>query len=289
MSKRKSGKSLHQPDGRGGSYSMLPHSALDAMLVTVSPRAVAIALAILRRFNGYNNGRIGMSMRDVAEAIGSANNPANTAAIAELERTGFIRVIRYPHGQRKANDYSLTFISSGPQGEQPATHDYLAGVETRMETKKSSVSKLDTRNASRVSSFDTRRKHRVSSFDTGATETCGSPDPSPVSISYTHILHHAGGPSGSDGNTHPDASKSPRAVSTNSSGMALPDLRLFARSYLAWAPPGAQSTLAHETKIPGGTLSKFLNGRSLPDHYRMPLQLAVARSFPMEARNADAA
>lgn len=68
--------------------------------------------------------------------------------------------------------------------------------------------------------------------------------------------------------------------------MDLIELRSFALAYLAWASAGAQSQLAHDVGVPGGTLSKFLSGRSLPDQYRMPLQLAVARSFPMEARNA---
>ncbi|PQM27668.1 hypothetical protein CVO77_03600 [Sphingopyxis lindanitolerans] len=68
--------------------------------------------------------------------------------------------------------------------------------------------------------------------------------------------------------------------------MEMSELRSFALAYLKWAGSGAQSRLAHEAGLPGGTLSRFLSGKNLPDQYRMPLQLAVARSFPMEARNA---
>jgi len=39
--------------------------------------------------------------------------------------------------------------------------------------------------------------------------------------------------------------------------------------------PGAQSQIAKRLGIPGGTLSKFLNGRGLPDAYVVPLARAL--------------
>lgn len=274
------GKGLHKPDGRGGSYFLVPHETLDRLLCSTSLRAAAAWFAIGRNFNGFNNGKIGLSMRDLADAIGSHDNPANADAIAELEAAGFIRVRRFPKGARKANEYELTHISTGKNGEIPATHDYIE----RLETKKSSVSKHHTRTALRVSSFHTRGKRRVSSFHTGATETCGSPDGPPVSSFHTPIFSHISPIPDPGPDPVSDGPKSSRAAS--SSAMDLIELRSFALAYLAWASAGAQSQLAHDVGVPGGTLSKFLSGRSLPDQYRMPLQLAVARSFPMEARNA---
>jgi len=41
------------------------------------------------------------------------------------------------------------------------------------------------------------------------------------------------------------------------------------------AGPGAQSAIAKRLGIPGGTLSKFLNGRGLPDAYVAPLARAL--------------
>lgn len=286
MARRKGDKRLHKPDTRGSGFTMIPHVPLDALLVTVSPRAVAVAFAILRRFNGYNNGHIGMSMRDIAEAIGSANHGANIAALRELERSGFIAVARYPKGQRRANEYRLTFISYGPNGEHSATNEYLARLETDVETEKFTVVDTATRNAVSVVDTATRRKHRVVDTATGATETCGFPDPLPVVDTATHIINHPEGLSRSDGNIVPDAPQIAAGVSASSAGMAEDELRRFAMAYLAKANPGSQSRLAHEAQIPGGTLSKFLRGRSLPDQYRMPLQLAVGRAFPMGDRNA---
>lgn len=286
MARRKGDKRLHKPDLRGSGYSFLPHAVLDALLVRVGPRAVTIALAIIRRFNGYNNGRIALSMRDLATAIGSANHNANLAALHELERAGFLIVARHPKGQRKANEYRLTFVSYGPNGEHPATNDYLAELETDLETEKSSVATTATRNALTVATTATRRKRRVADTATGATETCGFPVPPPVEDIATHIINHPEALPGPLGNIPSDTPQIPAGASATSAAMDEPDLRRFAMSFLAKAEPGSQSRLAHEAGIPGGTLSKFLRGRSLPAQYHMPLQLAVGRSFPMEARHA---
>lgn len=275
-------KGLHKPDGRGGQYALAPHHTMDALLGSVSHRAVSAWLAIIRRFNGFNNGKIGLSMRDLAETIGSHDNPANADAIAELEGAGFIRVRRFPKGARRANEYELTHITTGQKGEIAATHDYLE----RLETKKSSVSKFHTRNPLRVSRFHTRGKRRVSGFHTGTTETCGFETPPPVSSFHTHIVSHISPQSDPGPDTSSNGQKSSGAISSLSAAMGHDELRAFALAYLDWASAGAQSRLAHDVGVPGGTLSKFLNGRSLPDQYRMPLQLAVARSFPMDARSA---
>lgn len=275
-------KGLHKPDGRGGQYALAPHVTMDALLASVSLRSVAAWLAIVRRFNGFNNGKIALSMRDLADAIGSHDNPGNSDAIDELEAAGFIRATRFPKGQRKATEYELTHISTGRNGEIAATHDYIV----RLETKKSSVSKFHTRNPLRVSRFHTRRKRRVSSFDTGTTETVGFEGHPPVSSFHTHIVSHIS-PQSDPGSDTPSVSpKSSRAFSSLSSAMEIDELRGFTLAYLEWAAAGAQSQLAHDVGVPGGTLSKFLSGRSLPDQYRMPLQIAVGGKFPMEARNA---
>jgi hypothetical protein len=66
--------------------------------------------------------------------------------------------------------------------------------------------------------------------------------------------------------------------------MDLAELRAFARGYLAQAGVGAQSKLAAEVGVPGGSLSKFLAGRNLADQHRLKLQLAVGRAWPTDQR-----
>lgn len=287
MARSRAGKSNHQPDGRGGTYTLLPHAVLDALLRSVGPRAVAVALAICRRFNGFNNGRIAMSTRDLAEVICSANHKANIAALRELESAGFIVASRFPKGQRKATEYRLTFVSYGANGEYPATNDYLAKLETYLETKKITASETEAREPQPDSDMEARRKHRVVDMEAGETGTCGFPESPPASISEAHIYNHPKPFSGSDRNTCLDTFQINGGVSECTAGMDENELRRFAVGYLSNAAPGTQSRLAHEAGIPGGTLSKFLAGRArLPVCYHMPLQLAVGRAFPMAARNA---
>ena len=66
--------------------------------------------------------------------------------------------------------------------------------------------------------------------------------------------------------------------------MDLEELRDFAKAYLQWAGLGAQSRLASSAKVPGGSLSKFLAGRSLANAHRLPLQMAIGREWPLAAR-----
>ena len=47
---------------------------------------------------------------------------------------------------------------------------------------------------------------------------------------------------------------------------------------------GAQSKLVTEAGVPGGSLSKFLAGRSLAEQHRLKLQLAVGRAWPPDRR-----
>jgi hypothetical protein len=66
--------------------------------------------------------------------------------------------------------------------------------------------------------------------------------------------------------------------------MGLDELRAFAQSYLTWAGAGAQTRLAGDAGVPGGSLSKFLRGRSLAPAHVIPLQLAIGRAWPLEFR-----
>lgn len=269
MSKR----GQHRADGRGGGYILLPHVVSDALLPVASPRAIAILIAILRGFNGFNNGSIAISMRDMGKAIGSPENSANAAAVQWLEDRGFIRVRRFPKGQRKASEYELTFITTGRNGDVAASNDYLA----RLETKKSAVGNFQPRTAPPDASFHTRRKQRVGNFHTGATENSAFGGGAPVPDFPTHILSHVSARS--------VGAQIPSQLGSNSSAapssvMDLADLRSVTLDYLSGSPAGTQSRIAHQLEIPAGTLSKFLNGRSLPPAYRMPLQLEIGRRRP---------
>ncbi|MES2119034.1 MAG: hypothetical protein V4513_00475 [Pseudomonadota bacterium] len=77
--------------------------------------------------NGYNNGEIGRSQRQLADALATTNFRAIGRGIAELMEHGFIDVTA--EGQwkaRQAREYRLTFVSTKTAG---ATNDYRAWVK----------------------------------------------------------------------------------------------------------------------------------------------------------------
>ena len=84
-------------------------------------RALYVELAY--RYNGENNGRIPMSVREAAGALNVAPNTAHKA-FGELQETGFIKVGTlgsFSFKQRHATEWILT--EYGLKGERP-TKDY---------------------------------------------------------------------------------------------------------------------------------------------------------------------
>ncbi|WP_344710902.1 hypothetical protein [Sphingomonas humi] len=77
--------------------------------------------------NGYNNGEIARSQRQLAEALGTTNFRAIGKGIAELMEHGFIDVTA--EGQwkaRQAREYRITFVSTKTAS---ATNDYRTWVK----------------------------------------------------------------------------------------------------------------------------------------------------------------
>jgi hypothetical protein len=76
--------------------------------------------------NGYNNGEIGLSQRQMGERIGTSNYRRIGPAIAELMEHGLIDVTAEGKWkQRLARQYRLTFVNTGKPGHyKPATNEY---------------------------------------------------------------------------------------------------------------------------------------------------------------------
>jgi len=103
----------HNPKGRSTTerFVSLPHYMIQSpawrSLSTVS-RSVFVELAAI--YNGSNNGRIALSARDAAEAVGSSKDTA-ARAFTELIAKGFIERRSRGHFDRKsphASEYCLT-------------------------------------------------------------------------------------------------------------------------------------------------------------------------------------
>lgn len=127
MGRKKRQQADHRADLRGGRFIGLPevvHKSEAFRSLSVFERSVFFE--ILATFNGYNNGRIVISQRQIAEALGNSNYRKISRAIAVLMERGLISISEESIWQeRRAREYRLTFISTGiPPHSRPATNEY---------------------------------------------------------------------------------------------------------------------------------------------------------------------
>ena len=124
---RKRNQADHRADLRGGPFIGLPTAVVFSSAYTgLSLAARAVLTEILARFNGYNNGLIGISSREICARLGTTNARRVLDAIADLLAAGFIDIaIEGKWHTRQARRYRLTFITSGKAPPyQSATNDY---------------------------------------------------------------------------------------------------------------------------------------------------------------------
>lgn len=156
----------HRADLRGKGFVGLPAAVLysDAY-ASLSLWGRAVLVEILGRFNGYNNGKIALSQRELAERLGTSNFRRISMATAELFVAGFIDVaVEGKWKQRHARQFRLTFITTGDGPPyRAATNDYLA------------FSRADTASADERPSADTGSATPLASADDGSAAPHGKP------------------------------------------------------------------------------------------------------------------
>jgi hypothetical protein len=264
-------------DARGGGFFLLPHSLLASKAFrTASPRAVKMLLTICGKHNGFNNGAIGLGFREMAELMSSQNHAANSKALCELIERGLLAVERtYPRGQRRANEYRLTFVATG---DVTATNDYLtwkvgdAGTRNKGNFR---ASKTSTRSVSRVVKTPTGvETSRCENLNASNAKSPILPRP-PVAETTTHIVK-----------PFEESSASPRKSPLKMPGhlSAAPDaegLRARVLSVVEAAGRGSQGQLAAIAAIRPAALSKFLhNAGSLSNSARIRLTMALPKVQP---------
>lgn len=269
--KKKGGSNQRADLGKEKGFIALPYVVIDSEAYgNLSVRARAVLNVLIRRWNGFNNGKIALSIRDLNAKMGRDNPAANSAALRELEAFGFVRLARnYSPSSRMAREFRLTFVETGPAGQRlPATNEYrdysktetYVGWQTKRNGKgnKPTPPKKRTESRNAVSNIKTTRKFLGSNFDAEKAETPRNAAFHGVSNIEAHIRNHACGRVGGI-------------------YMELSDLRDYARHYFKDAPRGSKTRVADEAGINGGTLTKFLLGSSLPVDQRGRLQEAIAR------------
>lgn len=245
----------------GGDFVQLPRIILRSpAFLSLSQRARSCLLVILERFNGFNNGRIGLSIDNLGAALGNQNHSANSRALVELMDRGFLECMAGAnHVKSKAREYRLTFIESGSGGREKATNEW----KLWQAPKKIGPEATATRGWKPVETTATRRKLGVEVTATRATETCGVGGRFRVEATAAHIIsQYQPVPSGvSDGgNTFRSSSELRTALNR-----------------LITTGEGTATAIALAINMPAGTMSKFRSGRGLPDAYVGPLHMELGK------------
>jgi hypothetical protein len=101
-------------------FVMLQHYLLDSPAwKTLKPTPQALYVVLARRYNGSNNGRIGLGEREAATELNLADRRAVRKAFAELEARGFITAAKRgafnlkQANDKRATEWALTVYSVG--------------------------------------------------------------------------------------------------------------------------------------------------------------------------------
>lgn len=109
-----------------GKFARLPFYLLESQAwKALEPNARALYLELLHRFNGHNNGSIGLGVREAGESINVKKSTASRAFDTLME-LGFIDIAKASSfGQKRlAREWLLTDLYNDRTGE-PARKDFM--------------------------------------------------------------------------------------------------------------------------------------------------------------------
>ena len=268
-----------QKPEHGGNFYMVPRRLQDSPAWRhLSLRARVVLQVLQYRHDGFNNGRLAITVHELSAAVGDQNHGANGKALAELIEKGFVECTTDANRhQAKARTYRLTFIPTG-EGKRtaPATHEYREWRPGPGDRRKFGGAKTATRSPVLVTETATIVKFPVTETATQPTAIAGF-EPN-CRVAETAPLLGNQSPRKIPGSDRPVISRS--GVVQASAAVDLDELRGWLRLAIDRIGYGAQKRLAAETGISEPTLSRFRAGRGLPEHYRIPLQTACARIIP---------
>jgi len=245
----------------GGTFVQLPRAILSSpAYLSLSLRARSCFFVVLERFNGFNNGRIGLSIDNLGAALGNQNHAANSRALVELIDRGFLECMAGAnHVKSKAREYRLTFIETGNGGRGKATNEWKLWKPLE----KNGPEATATREWKPVEATATRRKLGVEATATRATETVGFGGRFRVEATAAHISSQY--------------QPTPLAVSDGGNSFKSPSEIRAALNNLIASGETTATALALAVNMPAGTMSKFRNGRGLPAQYVGPLHMELGR------------
>lgn len=196
MGKRRA-RADHRADTRGGGWGGLPHCVTDSLAYRhLSLWARAVLVELVREMNGYNNGEIALSQRQLAERLRTSNFRRIGRAIAELMEHGLIDVaVEGQWKERQARQYRLTFVNTGKPGSyRPASNEYRDWKPSREKSGVEPVSAKTAKSAEPVSADRPNAAEPVSAEVNGKLPKSPLASAEPVSsLIECHIQAPAGG------------------------------------------------------------------------------------------------
>ena len=115
----------HRKRGAGRHVQLSEYLQSTEAWAQMKPGPRALYIAIKRRYNGYNNGRISISHEEAAKEICVSRNTIGPYFKTLIER-GFVRVTQKgylgPEGNGRASLYALTEVQTADK--KPATREF---------------------------------------------------------------------------------------------------------------------------------------------------------------------
>lgn len=132
MSNRKNGRGVNHKgrSKRGLPFVRLPHHVLKSEAYqSLKPGPVALLVQIIFRYNGSNNGHIGLGVREASKAIQVSDKDTVSKYFRDLQEKGLIKAERKgafnmkDPSSRRATEWALTWERVG---ETPPTKEFLS-------------------------------------------------------------------------------------------------------------------------------------------------------------------
>lgn len=278
---------------------------------SLTPNARSLLIEITMLYNGENNGSLYLSVRDAADRMGVVDTHAAKRALDELQSLGFVEMTQEAHFAVKASEASRArcwrlawligpgrklpsweFYDREPDPQTPARKRMERGQRALKTYRKlRDQNKLPVVDSTTTPPFEVEAPLEPVVDSTTLAKGNGGNEPSPVVVeSTTHIATLMGV---GTAKAPVDVSDTARDVQT----VILPDprtafldgLRTHLIDHLKKSAVGEQSQIAVAVGCPGGTLSKFVGGRSLPQNHSARLAQELTRRAAIRPRKAGAA
>ncbi len=241
------------------------HSIMDSEAYWhLSGNGLKVLLALIRIDNGTRNGAIAYSYRRAAEDTGLSPRTC-LRCLQELQDKGFIVCTQKGAFSRKVLHASLWRYTwqAWPEGKMGPTRDFerwKPDGNTRVQV---------------LSPPGAVSDHHMETDALPDADIAPGPD-GKCDVSADPSLERIAPLTSDQGEPSTDPETEQRKHAGNTSGPFLDILRSRLRDHLNDSEPGEQSRIAKRVEIPGGTLSKFMRGKTLPSKYHDRLSMELA-------------